>query len=360
MHPLSLAAKRGQRLLKQVQLLQQSPGIAPVHDVRVACRRLQQSLSTLKDWFGAETRKRVRRAANQIRKTFGEVRDADVTLELLAQWLPSRERTVPEIIALSHLVQQRQQDRVFQANRALTHFASEPMQAHIQVVHNFVESCRDLIARGAPTLELQALPATSPLPEQRTAPQTVPPQTVPPQTAPSQTTPTHNPQQDTIPLSPAKPPLELLVRQIHKPERKIVSMLQEQELDLSPEGLQQAHDVRLVVKNYRYAAEAFAKTLPDKQARKQLLIPFRNAQRALGTVQDTCVLLRLLGQAEQQIEQGPPLPPGSEHLDPREGFAQIVLELLDAISLAYEDFFTAYRETLSALETIQKLATSTA
>jgi CHAD domain-containing protein len=82
-----------------------SAGVDPVHDLRVASRRLQEALSFLEPFLPEEPHRRLHRRSRRIRRSLGAIRNADVTLKLatgLARRLPpmARKELDPFIVRL--------------------------------------------------------------------------------------------------------------------------------------------------------------------------------------------------------------------------------------------------------------------
>jgi len=73
------------RLALRVSAARHSPDEKAVHDLRVAIRRLTQSLVVLKPCFVSKEVKKIRRSLNGLMTLAGDVRDHDIALECLSK-----------------------------------------------------------------------------------------------------------------------------------------------------------------------------------------------------------------------------------------------------------------------------------
>jgi len=73
------------RVDDQMTLLLKDPGVDPVHDLRVAIRRLSQALRIFADLFDAKEARRMRRSLKPVLDAAAVARDLDVGAELLLQ-----------------------------------------------------------------------------------------------------------------------------------------------------------------------------------------------------------------------------------------------------------------------------------
>lgn len=73
------------RVDDQMTLLLKDPGVDPVHDLRVAIRRLSQALRIFADLFDAKEARRMRRALKPVLDAAAVARDLDVGSELLLE-----------------------------------------------------------------------------------------------------------------------------------------------------------------------------------------------------------------------------------------------------------------------------------
>jgi len=69
-------------IIRQRNRVRRGAGVAPVHELRVASRRLQEALDFLTPWLPQGPRRKLHRRARRIRRTLGELRNADVMVEL--------------------------------------------------------------------------------------------------------------------------------------------------------------------------------------------------------------------------------------------------------------------------------------
>lgn len=86
-----------QEVLRQRSRVQRGAGVDPVHELRVASRRLQEALDFLAPYLPEGPRKKLHRRARRIRRSLGELRNADVMVVLaseLMRRLSPPERTV--------------------------------------------------------------------------------------------------------------------------------------------------------------------------------------------------------------------------------------------------------------------------
>jgi CHAD domain-containing protein len=84
-------------IIRQRSRVQRGAGVDPVHELRVASRRLQEALDFLAPYLPEGPRKKLHRRARRIRRSLGELRNADVMVELasdLMRRLSPAERTV--------------------------------------------------------------------------------------------------------------------------------------------------------------------------------------------------------------------------------------------------------------------------
>ncbi|MCI0658276.1 MAG: CHAD domain-containing protein [Acidobacteria bacterium] len=84
-------------VIRQRSRVQRGAGSDPVHELRVASRRLQEALDFLAPYLPEGPRKKLHRRARRIRRSLGELRNADVMVELasdLMRRLSPAERTV--------------------------------------------------------------------------------------------------------------------------------------------------------------------------------------------------------------------------------------------------------------------------
>src|ERR1051326_1233026 len=77
--------QRLQRLSSQAKITLRLRDADAVHDLRVAIRRLRQTLTTLRAWFDAAKVERIRRRLKDLLKTAGSVRDCDIAIDLLSK-----------------------------------------------------------------------------------------------------------------------------------------------------------------------------------------------------------------------------------------------------------------------------------
>jgi CHAD domain-containing protein len=89
------------RLAFQVGRTIKSPDPNGVHDLRVAIRRFEQALVVFKPCFPAREVKKIRRKLERIMTQAGEVRNCDITADLMSKW------EVTESAALRGLIQTR-------------------------------------------------------------------------------------------------------------------------------------------------------------------------------------------------------------------------------------------------------------
>ncbi len=82
---IALARRFLDRLASQSNRTLRSPGVAEVHDLRVAIRRFTQVLLVFKPCFPAKEIKRVHRALKKTMALAGEARDLDIALGFLAK-----------------------------------------------------------------------------------------------------------------------------------------------------------------------------------------------------------------------------------------------------------------------------------
>ncbi len=80
---VSLMTARTREVLRQRERVRRTGGRAAVHDLRVATRRLQESLEFFEPFLPPRQRRRLDRRARRIRRSLGEVRNADVVVELV-------------------------------------------------------------------------------------------------------------------------------------------------------------------------------------------------------------------------------------------------------------------------------------
>jgi len=76
-------AARMVKLVSQARRTAERVDADSVHDLRVAIRRLSSALKAFADWFPPKTAKRVRRELSELMDKAGDVRNRDVTMELL-------------------------------------------------------------------------------------------------------------------------------------------------------------------------------------------------------------------------------------------------------------------------------------
>ena len=80
-----LVQTRAARMLGEISRVRRTAGVDAIHDLRVATRRLQEALDFFEPCLPVRYRRRLARRARRIRRELGEIRTADVTLDLLAQ-----------------------------------------------------------------------------------------------------------------------------------------------------------------------------------------------------------------------------------------------------------------------------------
>jgi CHAD domain-containing protein len=96
-----LLRARSATLLRQIAKVRASSDPAAIHDLRVATRRLQEALDFFEPCVPARARRRLVRRARRIRRALGEIRNADVTLEMVnllrSEWGPESSRMLHEL-----------------------------------------------------------------------------------------------------------------------------------------------------------------------------------------------------------------------------------------------------------------------
>ena len=84
-------------VIRQRNRVRRRAGVDPVHELRVASRRLQEALDFLAPYLPEGPRRKLHRRARRIRRSLGELRNADVMVQLvsgLMRRLSPAERTV--------------------------------------------------------------------------------------------------------------------------------------------------------------------------------------------------------------------------------------------------------------------------
>jgi CHAD domain-containing protein len=96
-----LLASRSATLLRQIAKVRASSDPDAIHDLRVATRRLQEALDFFEPCLPARARRRLVRRARRIRRALGEIRNADVTLDMVSllrsEWGPESSRMLHEL-----------------------------------------------------------------------------------------------------------------------------------------------------------------------------------------------------------------------------------------------------------------------
>ena len=90
-----LLASKATEVLRQRRKVRKTADVKPIHDMRVATRRLQETLTFLDPYLAKRTRQRLYRRARRMRRCLGEIRNADVMVDLvrkLRDRLPPAER----------------------------------------------------------------------------------------------------------------------------------------------------------------------------------------------------------------------------------------------------------------------------
>jgi len=109
-NPVSWSADRNERplcrkllepycreVMRQRNRVRRGAGARPVHELRVASRRLQEALEFLAPYLPEGPRRKLYRRARRVRRSLGELRNADVMVELatdVMRRLTASERTV--------------------------------------------------------------------------------------------------------------------------------------------------------------------------------------------------------------------------------------------------------------------------
>ncbi len=92
----------------------------PVHQLRVASRRLAAAVSIFRGFLDDSLRRKLRRAARRVRRAAGEVRDLDVQRIALARVLEAHGRVLtPEGVALAGALTRRRANAVRRMRRSL-------------------------------------------------------------------------------------------------------------------------------------------------------------------------------------------------------------------------------------------------
>ena len=309
MDPLNLTAKRADHVISCAKAVERDLGVAPVHELRVACRRLVQSIDMLGSFFERSERKRLRKLTNTLRRIFGDLRDADVLLEFLRQWLSEAPHTLPEVVAASHLITLLATKRRRETQRVRQALKQEQILETLTALQALSDTCRSLKELRRKLMLKDHLTQGDAAPK------------------PNRTS--------------------RIDRAIDKTWRATDNLLTMHPLDTTPEGLSQAHDVRIVFKSYRYAVEAYAEKLPSKE-RKALLKPFKAVQDSLGQIQDASVLLDHIAASRAAL---PPkrLIKGLNHIDLNVGFDALRTSLLDFIQGHFDAFDEAFANANASL-----------
>ncbi len=277
------AAARSRALLTELDAVRTSPGVTNVHQTRVACRRLGQSLSVLRPHLPPKLHKRARLATKAVRKYFGPCRDADVLLERLHLWLATHPPDHAGATAAAELVARLAAERRKHTRRLLRRLRTKGAKTHAREIYALFTWCSENRVR-AKSKKASAPPASG-------------------------------------------------AADVQTSSGRLRAMLAEQPLDTSAEGLRHAHEVRIVVKACRYGVESLSENPEDVE-------PFKAQQDALGAVQDNCVLLTLIDDA---IDRTPKRPkPGLEHLSQRSGLSALRTDILGGIGAHFVAFHAAH------------------
>jgi CHAD domain-containing protein len=105
-----------QRFNTQLKKTLRNPGEEPIHDLRVAIRRLEQVLITFHEWFDERKLQATRRRLKTLFANAGAVRDCDVAIELLGK---SGTGDVTNISDHLHLQRKRAQHRLVASMRGM-------------------------------------------------------------------------------------------------------------------------------------------------------------------------------------------------------------------------------------------------
>jgi CHAD domain-containing protein len=73
------------RLAQQVELAAESAEAGPIHDLRVAIRRLSRCLRVFAQFYPADSRRKLRRRLRVLMDAAGAVRDLDIAIALLGE-----------------------------------------------------------------------------------------------------------------------------------------------------------------------------------------------------------------------------------------------------------------------------------
>lgn len=290
--PTDVGAARAKALLAQLDAVRSSPGVTNVHQTRVACRRMAQSINVLRPVLPKKLRRRAQRAVKAIRKYFGLGRDADVLLQHLHVWLATHPPDHKGATAAAELIAGLAEKRRQHTRDLLRQLRSKEAKAHARAIYAFFSWCSDTEAKVKKRRKKAAPVASS-------------------------------------------------VDDVRASRKRLDEMLAKQALDTTAAGLQHAHDVRIDIKTYRYGVES----LTD---RKKDLEPFKRCQDALGVVQDMCVLLDLIDRA---LARTPRLPePGLEHLSRATGLQALRSDILGTVGANFKTFHKAYAEATQVVE----------
>src|SRR5262245_19730220 len=71
------------RLKSHVVIALKKDGAEPIHDLRVAGRRLRNALRLFKNFYAKRTRKEIRREVKEVMKIAGKVRDRDIAIQIV-------------------------------------------------------------------------------------------------------------------------------------------------------------------------------------------------------------------------------------------------------------------------------------
>ena len=261
-----------EKVLELLDVTNEGLGMTRVHKLRVACRRLVQSLKTLPGFAEDKELQGVRKSANKVRRSMGGLRDADVLIALLQEWSNTNQPTGCAFVASSHLVTSLSSRRREETLTVRVALRSTKMVTHAERIDSLR---RSLVSEA-----------------------------------------------DQSPMAGTTSGTDHALDEALVAARvKVESVIDQSVLDTSPAGLEKTHKLRIAVKSLRYAVENRAERLEVDQ-RKDFVRPFKDLQEELGRVQDASVLLDYIEENLAQLG-GVPLEDGLDHLDLKEGLRSI-------------------------------------
>lgn len=289
---MDVGAARVRALLGELDAARSNPGVAQVHQIRVACRRVRQTLDVLAPMLPKKLRRQARRAATSIRRYFGPARDADVSMQHLHAWLASRPPQHLGATCAAELITQLAQDRRDATHILLATLRGPEALTHVRALNAMLTWCTH--------------------PQDRKERKT--------QSAPSSE-----------------------VGSVRAARTRVDRMLAQQPLDTTPEGLLHSHDLRNVVKLVRYGLE----TVPGG---KSAMHHFGVCQDALGEVQDMCILIDGI---DATLKQTPDVTePGLEHLNRRTGLLALRADILATVGQHFGTFERSYAKATAVLDAL--------